>query len=339
MELVYKIAPMRYRLSCCFLMFVVHVVVEQAPPKAYQQLILQADSLYKIGAFRATALVYTRAFQLWDQKANHHYNAATCWTKVGELDSAFTHLERMAALEYTDYRFLKNDVDFKPLKTDVRWERMLQVVQQNEQRIEKSYNRTLIAMLDTVFFEDQRYRRQVDSIRNVCGEVSPEMKQLRRNMRTADSLNLIKVSTMLDHYGWLGSDVIGKAGSKTLFLVIQHADQQTQERYIAIFRNAVIAENAKASDLALLEDRLALSKGRRQIYGSQIGIDRDTRVAYVLPLENPEEVDQRRAEVGLPPIAEYVVKWNIIWDVEQYKKDILIWEEKENKAKSEFRNR
>lgn len=49
---------------------------------------------------------------------------------------------------------------------------------------------------------------------------------------------------MLDNYGWLGSDVIGKAGSKTLFLVIQHADQQTQERYIEIFRNAVIAGNA-----------------------------------------------------------------------------------------------
>jgi hypothetical protein len=53
------------------------------------------------------------------------------------------------------------------------------------------------------------------------------------------------------------------------------------------------------------------------------------KLFYVLPLEDPENVDKRRAEVGLQPIADYVIEWQIKWDVEQYKKDLAKIEAKE----------
>ena len=86
-------------------------------------------------------------------------------------------------------------------------------------------------------------------------------------------------------------------------------------------REAVKKGNAMASSLALLEDRVAIGEGRMQIYGSQIGTKPDNS-HYVLPLEDPDHVDQRRAGVGLGPLAEYVKNWNIVWNVEQYKKDL-----------------
>lgn len=43
---------------------------------------------------------------------------------------------------------------------------------------------------------------------------------------------------------------------------------------------------------------------------------------FVLPLEDPDNVDKRRAEVGLGPLADYVKQWNIVWDVEEYKKQL-----------------
>ena len=96
-----------------------------------------------------------------------------------------------------------------------------------------------------------------------------------------------------------------------------------------MMREAVKNGKAKGKSLALLEDRVALRKRKKQIYGSQIGRDNDTKLYYVLPLEDPDNVDKRRAKVGLEPLADYVNYWQIKWDVEQYKKDLLLIEAKE----------
>ena len=98
-------------------------------------------------------------------------------------------------------------------------------------------------------------------------------------------------------------------------------------------RKAVKNKKAEGSDLALLEDRVAFRQGKKQIYGSQIGNDIVTKKYYVLPLEDPDNVDKRRAEVGLSPLAEYVNYWQIIWNVEQYKKDLPKFEEMQKAMK------
>ncbi len=105
----------------------------------------------------------------------------------------------------------------------------------------------------------------------------------------------------------------------TLFLVIQHSPLEIQQKYLPMMRDAVKKNNARSSSLALLEDRIALRTGKRQIYGSQIGRDQETGEFYVSPIEDPENVDKRRAEVGLGTIQDYISNWNITWDVEKHK--------------------
>lgn len=100
-----------------------------------------------------------------------------------------------------------------------------------------------------------------------------------------------------------------------------------------MMREAVKNGKAQGSSLALLEDRVAIGQGRRQIYGSQIGRDPETNQYYVLPLEDPNNVDKRRAEVGLSTLAEYVMNWDIKWDVEQYKKDLPAIEAREKEKR------
>jgi hypothetical protein len=95
-----------------------------------------------------------------------------------------------------------------------------------------------------------------------------------------------------------------------------------------MMREAVKNGKAAGSSLALLEDRVALGQGKRQIYGSQISRDPETQEYYISPLEDPDNVDKRRAEVGLGPLSEYVIHWQIKWDVEKYKKDLPKLEEK-----------
>jgi hypothetical protein len=64
------------------------------------------------------------------------------------------------------------------------------------------------------------------------------------------------------------------------------------------------------------------------VYGSQIGQDNETNKNYVLPLEDPDNVDKRRAGAGLGPLADYVKRWDIIWNVEEYKKQLPELEKK-----------
>jgi len=101
----------------------------------------------------------------------------------------------------------------------------------------------------------------------------------------------------LDERGWLGLKVIGNQGNSTLFLVIQHSDLETQLKYLPMMREAVKLGNTRASSLALLEDRVALRQGKRQIYGSQIGRDQETGEYYVSPLIEPEKVNERRHHI------------------------------------------
>ena len=168
----------------------------------------------------------------------------------------------------------------------------------------------------------QRYRTQIDFIQTQYGRESKELKALFKEMDLTDSTNLIQVESILKIYGWLGSDKIGSQANTTLFLVIQHSDLSTQARYLPLMREAVKNGNAKARDLALLEDRVAIFQGKMQNYGSQLFWSKETNGYFIPPLADPDNVDKRRAEVGLQPLSEYVSRWNIKWNAGEYKKDL-----------------
>jgi hypothetical protein len=161
---------------------------------------------------------------------------------------------------------------------------------------------TLRLELRVIDYADQRYRLQMDDTSRKYGFNSKQMKALFRKMEVTDSVNLAKVDSLINKYGWLGTDQVGSDGNATIFAVIQHAPLKAQEKYLPLMREAVKAGKARPAHLALLEDRVALGEGRPQIYGSQLAFP-----GYaVLPVESPDSVDIRRASMGLEPLAVYL---------------------------------
>ena len=300
-------------------------------PQEYFDLVKNAYSLYNSKDYKNSAETYTKAFKSngWKGLSNDRYNAACSWALASVPDSAFFQLNRIATLmNYTNLGHISTDSDLFSLHDDNRWKPLLEKIKQNKDKVEAKWNKPLVARLDSIYTDDQKYRQQLKEIEKKFGWDSKEMQSHWKIITEKDSLNLIKVKAILDKYGWLGPDEISDQGNSTLFLVIQHSDQLTQEKYLPLMREAVKNGKAKGSSLALLEDRVALGQGKRQIYGSQIGRNQETKNYFVLPLDDPENVDKRRAEVGLGLLAEYVKRWNIKWDVEQYKNDLPKIEEK-----------
>lgn len=315
-------------LSACF----ISTQVSLGQSVEYYNLVKKADSLHNVKDFKASALTYSAAFKAngWKAVSNDRYNAACSWALANNSDSSFFQLNRIATkANYINYGHITTDPDLNSLHEDLRWKPLLEIIKQNKEKAEANLNKPLVAELDSIYTEDQKYRLQIDEIEKKYGWESNQMKAHWKIINEKDSVNLIKIKSLLDKYGWLGTDVIGEQGNSTMFLVIQHSDVATQDKYLPIMREAVKNGKAKGSSLALLEDRVALRKGKKQIYGSQIGRDNDTKLYYVSPLEDPDNVDKRRAKVGLEPLADYVNYWQIKWDVEQYKKDLLTIEAKE----------
>jgi hypothetical protein len=118
-----------------------------------------------------------------------------------------------------------------------------------------------------------------------------------------DSCNQVQIKSMIAKYGWMGKSLIGNY-NQVLFIVIQHADSATQEKYFPILQQSVNEGESNASDMAMMQDRILMRRGKKQIYGSQVVYSK-TGEQIFYPIEDEKNVNVRRAKVGLQPMEEY----------------------------------
>lgn len=65
-------------------------------------------------------------------------------------------------------------------------------------------------------------------------------------------------------------------------------------------------EKVDPRDLAYMVDKIRVHKGQNQVYGTQYKID-DNKILF-LPIEDEENVDKRRKEVGMETLTAYKKK-------------------------------
>jgi hypothetical protein len=125
-------------------------------------------------------------------------------------------------------------------------------------------------------------------------------------MEAVHQRNGARLSRILDAHGWPGSALVGPEAARAAWLILQHAigDPSLMRRGLALLRSAPQGE-VPAPELAMLEDRILSLEGRGQRYGTQFDWDMDGELSPV-PIDAPEMVDQRRAGIGLGPLAELI---------------------------------
>lgn len=123
-------------------------------------------------------------------------------------------------------------------------------------------------------------------------------------MKTAE--NTAYIRELISEVGWIDGDRFSFAAANAAFLLVQHSED-IQLMLVAL---PWIKEDAKLGrtdwePYTLLYDRLQLRLGEKQRYGTQIRRDESGQL-IVLPVEDESRVDERREEVGLLPLAQYV---------------------------------
>lgn len=303
-----------------FILFILTPVFLQAQNAYtdYNDLIKEAEKLFSEKKYGKSAKTYSKAFNN-DKRgtSNDRYNAASAWAMAGKPDSAFHYLfiiSKRSNFQALDY--LLKDSNLVSLHADKRWSEVVTVVEKNRGFQGPKINTEAQKVLGPIYYYDQHYRRQLDSLRKQFGHNSKEVKDHWKIINYYDSINQIKVCQIIDKYGWLSVSEVGQNENEVLFLVIQHSNLKTQEKYLPIMRQAVKDGKARASSLALLEDRILMRNGKKQLYGSQIQTN-DKGEYSIYPIEDESHVNRRRSEMGLGPLEDYLKIWGLIFNVPQ----------------------
>ncbi|OZC02327.1 DUF6624 domain-containing protein [Rubricoccus marinus] len=164
---------------------------------------------------------------------------------------------------------------------------------------------TRAALLD-LRERDQEPRNRYVALLKRYDYAPPEdlREPLAREILHGDSLNQIALDALVDARGWPLMSEVGWRGASAAYLVVQHAPLAFQLRYLPKIEAAVEAGESEPEWLAELTDRVLVRQDLPQRYGSQIHTA-ETGARTFYPIEDIENVDARRAAVGLGPLADY----------------------------------
>ena len=162
-------------------------------------------------------------------------------------------------------------------------------------------DRVLRARLLEMDAEDARLRAELAAGGAFYTGYDPRMAALH-------AANAHALEAALDE-GWPGASRVGEAGAEAAWRIAQHAIglPQFQRRCFALLQEAAARGETPAWQAAYLDDRIRTLEGRKQIYGTQFDWDERGEMSP-LPIEDEAHVDERRARLGLMPLADAIVE-------------------------------
>lgn len=164
--------------------------------------------------------------------------------------------------------------------------------------------------------EDQKHRAELMALIEKVNDpdkekLMPRYMQLVEAQDAIDKRLLQQLAAIIAQHGWPTIGLVGKEASQAAFLIIQHADLAEQKKYFPLLKEAADKNEARKSEVAMLEDRILMREGKKQIYGSQLRTNDATGKLELYPIEDEANVDKRRASVGLMPMKEYLKHFNL----------------------------
>ena len=124
-----------------------------------------------------------------------------------------------------------------------------------------------------------------------------------------DAENLPWLKAVVAERGWPGSSLVGVDGAHAVWLLVQHAtaDIAFMRQCLDLLTAAVAAGEASRVDQAYLTDRVLLHEGEQQVYGTQL--TRQGGKWVPRNLRDPDGVEERRAAIGMRPLADVLANF------------------------------
>ena len=153
---------------------------------------------------------------------------------------------------------------------------------------------------------DQAARAAVDPSR--AGDYDPATQAVLK----VDAANLLRIEAIVARHGFPTRTLVGDDGVDAAWMLVQHADADPAFQADALRRIKALLSSGEfdRERYAMLTDRVLRAQGKPQRYGSQFEIVDGQWVAQAM--EDPANVDRRRAELGMMPLTEYACVLRIL---------------------------
>jgi len=124
-----------------------------------------------------------------------------------------------------------------------------------------------------------------------------------------DIANADWFADVLTRRGWPKRSVVGDEGAAAAVQLLRRAMSRPslQRRGLELLMEAAQSGEASMIDAAHFADRIAVYEGKPQLFGTQLDWGADGVLAPA-PVSDPDKIDQRRALVGLPPLADLIAE-------------------------------
>jgi 23S rRNA (guanosine2251-2'-O)-methyltransferase len=151
--------------------------------------------------------------------------------------------------------------------------------------------------------------------RHLAGEVTPLSAALHAwEERPTEGTALLEINAenvewlsaqVEELAAWPGLRLVGADATDAAWLLAQHADTANELRrgWLPRIADAVASGDADPRHLSSLTDRCAAVAGEPQRFGSLARLDANGNVEFVVPIDDEVSLDDRRAAIGLPPVA------------------------------------
>ncbi len=225
---------------------------------------------------------------------------------LGKIDSAYYYLDKFVNTSFDDrVIFVDRNLDTLKHYSD-RWNSLVNKVEQKfVENIGVIKDTNLAIRLFYLGIEDQKYRTILSFLRQYTEE--DNYKAVTSHYALQDScMNII------NQYGVPTISMVGQFASNKFFLLIQHSEPKTQDKYYKLVKKAWKKGDFDSISYAMLTDRVLMGKKKKQIYGTQL-IKRSNdkkypNQLYLYPVKDFKNLNKRRKKIGFTETIEDWIK-------------------------------
>ncbi|MCG8410259.1 MAG: hypothetical protein MI739_03135, partial [Bacteroidales bacterium] len=250
-----------------------------------------------------------------------NYQLACYYSLTNDSSNAFYFLNK-SIKKGADGKDILTDTDFENIHKCTNWSAVVDTLE----KIHLTNNigithPELCVELWHIYIEDQRFRTLLKNYKKTFPKFrTPEYTEFSKQQRPLIKARKKRAKKIIKKYGWPTYTMVGKESAEAIFLIFQHAEFKYLKKYLPLLKKAAFAGEASKKHYAMMYDRYLMYDGKKQCYGTQLtrsssGINPDGSPKWgklvFHPIENPETINQRRAEMGMTTIEKEAKKWKI----------------------------
>jgi hypothetical protein len=150
--------------------------------------------------------------------------------------------------------------------------------------------------------ENEIIASQIESIH----KTDQELRLIGKFDLEIDAQNSEKIKAIYQEIGFPTINKVGKSASHHFVTILLHSTDIEFKKKVLDNMKSLLDEDAHKKDIAYLEDKILITEGKKQMYGTQLTFNEMENTYIAIEIDNFENVNQSRKEIGLDSLEEYI---------------------------------